>query len=79
MKRYGKKEVLNYLKEEWTQIRFYDYVMTNHGGYKVLDTEDNIIGYITYDLFYDLLKNGYIIRVSRGWACESYEYNYMRG
>lgn len=76
MKRIGKKDTLKELKDNCGKIIFYDYVMTNQGGYKLATIDNEIIGYITCDLFYELIKDKLIVKVGRGWATEIYEYNF---
>ena len=69
MKRYGEKELLH--SERGTTVRenaFY----TLNAGYRVYDDNHNMKGYITFDLFCKLIRNGTLVQVKRGYDYTEY-------
>lgn len=58
LKRYGEKEVKEALKNGY-YIAFYEWFTLN-AGYKVIDKNRNVVGYITFDLWLKLKKADYI-------------------
>ena len=58
MKRYGKKATIEALKNGY-YIAYFEWFTLN-AGYKIIDKERNIIGYITFDLWVNLLNQDII-------------------
>lgn len=70
MKRYGKQKTIEALKNGY-YIAFYDWFMLN-GGYKIIDRDRNIIGYMTFDLWLDLKRNDIITTYVKEYSIEIY-------
>ena len=70
MKRYGKKAVEKALKDGY-YIAYFEWFTLN-AGYKVIDKDRNIIGYITFDLFAKLKNDDIITAYVNEFACTVY-------
>lgn len=72
MKKYSMQELKNAMKsDENIVVRWYDWITSMHGGYKVYNrAEKSIVGYITTNQFYQ--NSNDFEMVKRGWDWEEY-------
>jgi hypothetical protein len=71
IKRIGKKQLLTMLKENY-YIQYNEWFVLN-AGYKVIDINKNIVGFITFDLFCDLFQNKLIKAIAGGYGSTIYD------
>ena len=70
MKRYGRKEAIEAVKAG-NLIVDYDWY-TIHAGYKVTTWNLDVLGYITFDLFMQLVNEGVIVKFGAHWSFQRY-------
>lgn len=70
LKRYSKKAIQEALNNGY-YIIFYDF-FTSNAGYKVVDVNNKIVGYITFDLFLKLVNENIITILKKDYSSITY-------
>ena len=73
MKRYGKENTLEALKNGCVIGDYAHYML--YAGFKVVNSDYDVIGFITFDLFCSLIRQGIITISFRDYGVTYYELN----
>lgn len=68
MKRYGEKATIEALKNGY-YIAYFEW-FTNNSGYKIIDKDRNIIGFVTFDLWAKLIQKDIITSYVKEYSHE---------